>query len=96
MLQGDESPEKCGRDHHKEAFTIWMAGGGIKGGHSYGATDDMGYWVTENPVRFRDVHATMLHQMGVDHREAVFRFQGLDQRLTGVEDDAQVLVPLLA
>ncbi len=95
MLQGDEAPDKCGRDHHKEAFTIWLAGGGIKGGGSYGSTDDMGYWVTEDPVKFRDIHATMLHQMGVDHREATFRFQGLDQRLTGVEDDANVLEDLL-
>jgi hypothetical protein len=95
MLQGNESPEKCGRDHHKEAFTIWMAGGGVKGGMSYGSTDDMGYWIGENPVQFRDLHATLFHLLGMDHRKAVYRYQGLDQRLTGVEDDARVLSSIL-
>jgi len=95
MLQGNESPEKCGRDHHKEAFTIWMAGGGVKGGMTYGSTDEMGYWIDENPVQFRDLHATLFHLLGMDHRKAVYRYQGLDQRLTGVEDDARVLSSLL-
>jgi hypothetical protein len=95
MLQGNESPEKCGRDHHKEAFTIWMAGGGVKGGMTYGSTDEMGYWIDENPVKFRDLHATLFHLLGMDHRKAVYRHQGLDQRLTGVEDDARVLSSLL-
>ncbi|MEM9481814.1 MAG: DUF1501 domain-containing protein [Verrucomicrobiota bacterium] len=95
MLQGDESKEKCGRDHHKEAFTIWMAGGGIKGGLNYGATDDMGYYVAENKVHIRDFHATLLHLLGIDHELSTFRFQGLDQRLTGVEE-AHVLRDILA
>ena len=95
MLQGNESPEKCGRDHHKEAFTVWMAGGGVKGGLTYGSTDDMGYWINENPVQFRDLHATLFHLLGMDHRKSVYRYQGLDQRLTGVEDDARVLSSLL-
>jgi hypothetical protein len=86
MLQGSESPDTCGRDHHKEAFSIWLAGGGIKGGATYGATDEMGYNVTQNPVKVRDLHATLLHQLGLDHTKVTFRFQGLDQKLTGVEE----------
>ena len=85
MLQGDESPEKAGRDHHKEAYTIWMAGGGIKGGTTVGASDELGYNVAENPIEIRDVHATLFHLMGLDHEQVSFRYQGLDQRLTGVE-----------
>ncbi len=95
MLQGDESPSKCGRDHHKEAFTIWLAGGGMRGGMSLGSSDELGYWAAEKPTEFRDVHATLLHLLGVDHRKATYRYQGLDQRLTGVEDDAEVLHSIL-
>lgn len=95
MLQGAEAPEKAGRDHHKEAFTIFAAGGGIRGGVTHGATDEMGYHVTENPVEIRDFHATMLHLLGLDHTRVTFQFQGLDQRLTGVEE-AHVIDPLLA
>jgi hypothetical protein len=86
MLQGSDKPDTCGRDHHKEAFSIWLAGGGIKGGTTYGATDEMGYYVTQNPVKVRDLHATLLHQLGLDHEKVTFRFQGLDQKLTGVEE----------
>jgi hypothetical protein len=86
MLQGSENPETCGRDHHKEAFSIWLAGGGIRGGTTYGATDEMGYHIAQNPVKVRDLHATLLHQLGLDHEKTTFRFQGLDQRLTGVEE----------
>ncbi len=85
MLQGDESPAKCGRDHQKDAFTIWMAGGGIKGGTTYGSTNELGNEVAENPVRVRDMHATMMHLLGINHEKLTYRFQGLDQRLTGVE-----------
>ena len=95
MLQGNEAPDKCGRDHHKEAFTIWLAGGGVKGGMSYGGSDDLGYWITRDSVGFRDLHATLFHLLGVDHRTATYRHQGLDQRLTGVEDTAEVLTDLL-
>ncbi|MEC8782544.1 MAG: DUF1501 domain-containing protein, partial [Planctomycetota bacterium] len=62
-----------------------MAGGGIRGGQMYGKTDDFSYNVAENPVAIRDLHATMLHQLGVDHQKLSFPFQGLDQKLTGVE-----------
>ncbi len=96
MLQGKEAPDQCGRDHHKEAFTIWFAGGGIRKGMSYGHSDEMGYWVADHPVQFRDVHATLFQLLGLDHRQSTFRFQGLDQRLTGVEDEAVVLEPILA
>ena len=85
MLQGDESPAKCGRDHQKDAFTVWMAGGGVKGGTSYGSTNDLGNEVAENPVEVRDLHATMMHLLGIDHEKLTYRYQGFDQRLTGVE-----------
>lgn len=83
--QGKLERDDYGRDHHPRCFSAWMAGGGIKGGQSYGATDDFSYNVVENPVAVRDLHATMLHQLGIDHRKLTFPFQGLDQRLTGVE-----------
>ena len=67
-----------------------MAGGGIKGGTMYGKTDDFSYNILENPVAVRDMHATILHQLGIDHRQLSFRFQGLDQRLTGVEESRVV------
>ncbi len=74
-----------GRDHHINAFSVWMAGGGVRGGMSYGATDELGYNSVENVVHVRDLHATMLHLFGVDHERLTARFQGLDLRLTGVE-----------
>ena len=74
-----------GRDHHIKGFSIWMAGGGIKGGMNYGSTDDFGYNAVENVVNVRDLHATMLHQLGIDHERFSFKNQGLDMRLTGVE-----------
>ncbi|MBI3880102.1 MAG: DUF1501 domain-containing protein [Verrucomicrobia bacterium] len=74
-----------GRDHHPQAFTIWMAGGGIRPGLTYGATDELGFHVVENPVHVRDLQATILHQLGFDHEKLSFHFQGLDFRLTGVE-----------
>jgi hypothetical protein len=74
-----------GRDHHINAFSIWMAGAGIKGGMSYGATDELGYRSVENVVHVRDLHATMLHLFGIDHDRFTKKFQGLDLKLTGVE-----------
>ncbi len=94
MLQGDESPAKCGRDHQKDAFTVWMAGGGVKGGITHGQTNELGNEVAENPVEVRDLHATILHQLGIDHERLTYRFQGFDQRLTGVEE-ATVLRELI-
>ena len=82
--RGGQEMKYVGRDHHPSAFTIWMAGGGVKGGSSYGATDAMGYDVAEDPVEVRDLHATMLHLLGFEHEKLSYRFQGLDQKLTGV------------
>lgn len=74
-----------GRDHSPDAFTMWMAGAGVKGGYSHGVTDPVGYTPAENPVQLRDLHATLLHLMGFDHRKMSVPFKGLDQRLTGVK-----------
>jgi hypothetical protein len=83
--QGQWDSIEAGRDHHPRCFTIWMAGAGVKPGFSYGATDDFSFNVAENPVHVRDLHATILHLLGIDHSKFTFRFQGLDFRLTGVE-----------
>jgi hypothetical protein len=80
MVQGGND----GRDHHIRAFTMWLAGGGIKGGHVHGATDDFGFNVTENPVHVHDLNATLLHLLGFDHTRLTRRFQGRDFRLTDV------------
>jgi uncharacterized protein (DUF1501 family) len=79
MAQGN------GRDHHILSFAIWMAGGGIKGGVTYGNTDELGYKAVENPVSVHDLHATLLRLCGIDHERFTFKYQGLDMRLTGVE-----------
>jgi hypothetical protein len=84
-----------GRDHHPYAFSLWMAGGGIKGGQVYGASDDFAWHATHNPVSMHDFHATILHLFGLDHQRLSYRFQGLEQRLTGVQP-ARVVHPLLA
>ena len=73
-----------GRDHHPQAFSMWMAGGGIKGGVTYGATDEMGFHVVENPVHIHDIQATMLHCLGLDHERLTYEFQGRRFRLTDV------------
>jgi uncharacterized protein (DUF1501 family) len=75
-----------GRDHHPQAFTMWLAGGGIRPGITYGQTDELGFHVVENPVHVHDMQATILHCLGIDHRQLTFRFRGLDFRLTGVEE----------
>ncbi len=93
--QGKLTETNYGRDHHPRCFSIWMAGGGIKGGQVYGETDEMSYNITENPVHIRDLHATILHSLGIDHERLNFKFQGLDQRLTGVEP-AKVITDLFA
>ena len=84
-----------GRDHHIKGFSMWMAGGGIKSGTSYGHTDELGYHAAENPVHVRDLHATMLHLLGIDHERFSVPYQGLDMRLTGVEP-ARVLYEVLS
>ena len=92
--QGKLTRENYGRDHHPRAFSMWMAGGGIKGGQTYGETDDFSYNITDNPVHIRDLHATILHQLGIDHNQLTFQYQGLDQKLTGV-NPAKVIDGLL-
>lgn len=84
MVQSGLGPNSMGRDHHPRAFTIWMAGGGVKPGMIYGATDDFGYNVTENPVHVHDFQATLLHCLGIDHKRLTYKFQGRDYRLTDV------------
>ena len=74
-----------GRDHHGRCFSMWMAGGGVQGGITHGETDDFAYNIAKDPVHIRDLNATMLHCLGIDHERFSYRFQGLDQRLTGVE-----------
>lgn len=83
--QGNLTETNYGRDHHPRCFSGWLAGGGIQGGMHYGKTDDFSYNVVEDPVKVRDLHATMLHLLGVDHERLSFPYQGLDQKLTGVE-----------
>jgi hypothetical protein len=94
--QGKLETNNYGRDHHGRCFTVWMAGGGIKGGVQHGATDDFSYNVVSDPVQIRDFNATILHCLGIDHQRLTFPFRGLDQRLTGVEDDARVVQQILA
>jgi hypothetical protein len=84
-----------GRDHHPHCFSLWVAGGGFKGGISIGGTDDLGYFITENPVTVHDLQATMLHLLGLDPMNFRFLYQGLPQRLIGVEGDARVRKELL-
>jgi hypothetical protein len=81
---GSGEKTKAGRDHHKEAFTVWMAGGGTKPGHVHGRTDDLGYGIADSPVHVHDFNATLLHLLGMDHERLTYRFQGRKFRLTDV------------
>jgi len=93
--QGGLSKQNYGRDHHPRCFTMWMAGGGSRGGQIYGETDDFSYNIVKDPVHIHDFHATVLHLLGFDHERFSVKYQGLDQRLTGVEP-AKVIKELLA
>ncbi len=93
--QGGLSKTNYGRDHHPRCYTMWMAGGGARGGQIYGETDDFSYNIVKDPVHVRDFHATVLHLLGFDHTRFSYRYQGLDQKLTGVEH-ARVIRELLA
>jgi len=84
--QGNLAEDNYGRDHHPRCFSTWMAGAGIKGGMTYGETDDYCYNVVKDPVHVRDFNATILHQLGLDHNRLTFPFLGLDQKLTGVNE----------
>ena len=92
--QGKLTTETYGRDHHPRCFSIWLAGGGIQGGVTHGTTDDYSYNLAEDPVSVHDLHATILHLMGVDHRKLTFKYQGRHFRLTDVHGEA--VKPLLA
>ncbi len=83
-----------GRDHYPDCFSMWMAGGGVRGGFEYGATDELGFGITENQVHVHDLQATIMHLLGFDHTRLTYRFQGRDYRLTDVH--GQVVQPLLA
>jgi uncharacterized protein (DUF1501 family) len=92
--QGKLEPTTYGRDHHGRCFTIWLAGGGIRGGVTYGETDDYSYSVARHPVHVHDLNATLLHCLGLDHTRLIYRHQGRDFRLTDVF--GEVVRPILA
>ena len=92
--QGKLTGDEYGRDHHPRCFTVWMAGGGVKAGLTYGATDEFGYNIVENPVHVHDFQATLLHLLGIDHERLTFKHQGRRFRLTDVH--GEVVEPLLA
>ena len=92
--QGGLSKSNYGRDHHPRCFTMWMAGGGSRPGQVYGETDDFSYNIVKDPVHIRDFHATVLRLLGFDHERFTYRYQGLDQKLTGVEH-ARVIKELM-
>ncbi len=92
MFQG--TGNGAGRDHHIQGFSMWLCGGGVRGGITYGATDELGYAAVEDVAHVRDLHATLLHLLGIDHRRLTFKHQGLDFKLTGV-NEAKVLHSLL-
>lgn len=85
-----------GRDHSPYGYSVWMAGGGVKGGTVYGATDDFGFKAVENPVQVRDLHATILHLLGLQHDKLTYYFQGLQQRLTQIDGESRVIKEILA
>jgi len=93
--QGGLSKENYGRDHHPRCFTMWMAGGGSKGGAIHGETDEFSYNIVKDPLHISDFHATVLHLLGYNHERFTYKFQGLDQKLTGVEH-RKVIKELLA
>jgi arylsulfatase A-like enzyme len=83
-IGGNGEKTKPGRDHHKDAFTMWLAGGGVKGGCSVGQTDEFGFNIAERPVHVHDLNATVLHLLGLDHEKLTFKYQGREFRLTDV------------
>lgn len=94
--QGGLSDDNYGRDHHPRCFTMWLAGGGIKGGTVHGETDEFSYNIVKDPVHVRDLHATILNQLGVDPNRFTYKHQGLDQKLVGVEAEAKIVKEILA
>ncbi len=94
--QGPLKNADYGRDHHPKCYSMWLAGGGISGGVSHGETDEFGYNVARDPVHIRDLNATILHLLGIDHEQFTVKYRGLDERLTGVQEKAQVVRNILA
>ncbi len=94
--QGKLTATDYGRDHHPRCFSVWMAGGGIKGGVVHGETDEFSYNIVKDPVHIRDFQATILHQFGIDDQRFTFKYQGLDQKLTGTEKRAIVVKEIIA
>jgi uncharacterized protein (DUF1501 family) len=93
--QGVLTQDNYGRDHHPRCYSLWVAGAGIKGGQVIGQTDDFSYNIVKDPCHIHDFHATILHLLGIDHEKFSYKYQGLDQKLTGVEP-AKVIKELLA
>ena len=93
--QGPLSEENYGRDHHPKCFTMWLAGGGVKGGIVHGETDDFSYNITENPVDIQSLNATVLNQLGIDHERLTYRFNALDNKLTGVDGNPKIIREIL-
>jgi hypothetical protein len=94
--QSDRASEGFGRDHHARSSTVWLAGGGVRGGMTFGRTDDFAFQPVRDPIHVRDLNATILHCLGLNHETLTFPFQGLDQRLTGVVEPARVIDAILA
>jgi arylsulfatase A-like enzyme len=92
--QGKMAGNNYGRDHHPRCFSLWLAGGGVKAGYTHGLTDDYGYNILEGPVHVHDLHATMLHLMGVDHEKLIYKTQGRYFRLTDIA--GHLVKPILA
>ena len=93
--QGGLTKDNYGRDHHPRCYTMWMAGGGSRPGQAYGETDDFSYNIVKDPVNVHDFHATVLTMLGIDQERFTYKYQGLDQKLTGVEP-SKVIKDLLA
>ncbi len=94
--QGTLTKTNYGRDHHPKCYTMWMAGGGVQGGVTHGQTDEFGYNILENPVHIRDINATILHLLGIDHKRFTVKNRGLDERLTGVQVEARPVQEIFA
>ena len=96
MNEARDGSKFLGRDHHPHAFSIWMAGGGVKPGLVFGATDDFGYHIAQDKVTVRDLQATIMHLMGFDPYRFTYRYQGLNQRLIGPTNEGQIVKGILA
>ncbi len=94
--QGTLTKTNYGRDHHPKCYSMWLAGGGVKGGVTHGKTDEFGYNIAQNPVHIRDLNATILRQLGIDHARLTVRHRGLDERLTGVQEMARPVTEILS